>query len=211
MYSKKRQTEWIKAKPFFANRELLIKSYPVMQRWEDNYMKSLAAIATSGGGNVLEVGFGLGISAKYIERSKKVKLHTVIECHPSVIAFAKKLFREELKSGHMKLIKGFWEDVTPNMPNKSFDGILFDTSPLECGVDFFHFFPFFREAFRLLKDDGVFTYFSDEATEISELHLVELRRAGFKNIRFKICKVHPPKTCKYWKHRTIISPIIKKT
>ena len=96
------------------------------------------------------------------------------------------------------------------MPAKSFDGILFDSCPLDKEVEFFQFFPFFKEAFRLLKDDGVFTYFSDEATTISKAHKDLLKKVGFKNIKFEVTKIKPPKDCIYWKHNTIVSPIIKK-
>lgn len=209
-YSKESHESWKKTAPLYTEKALLIKSYQVMQRWEDNYMKSLAAIVTSKGGDVLEVGFGMGISAGYIQKSKKIDLHTVIECHPAIIEFARKMFNKELKSGRMKLLEGFWEDITPNLADKLYDGILFDSCPLDSGVEFFQFFPFFEEAYRLLKDEGIFTYFSDESKEISSEHRKELKIAGFKNIDFKICKVHPPKSCEYWKHNTIISPIILK-
>lgn len=209
-YSQQSHESWKKTTPLYTEKSLLIKSYQVMQRWEDGYMKSLAAIATSKGGDVLEVGFGMGISAGYIQKSSKINSHTVIECHPAVIEFAKKMFDKELKSGRMKILEGFWEDITPSLRDKLYDGILFDSCPLDSGVEFFQFFPFFEEACRLLKDDGIFTYFSDEATEISSEHQKELEAAGFKNIAFKICKVHPPKSCEYWKHRTIVSPIIRK-
>ncbi|OGZ66142.1 MAG: hypothetical protein A3C58_00655 [Candidatus Staskawiczbacteria bacterium RIFCSPHIGHO2_02_FULL_34_10] len=96
------------------------------------------------------------------------------------------------------------------MPDKYFDGILFDSCPLDKEVEFFQFFPFFKEAFRLLKDDGVFTYFSDEPLKVSKSHIEKLEKAGFKNIKFDICRVKPPKDCLYWKHNTIIAPIIKK-
>lgn len=209
-YSRDTQKSWINTNAVFTDKDLLIKNYQVMQRWEDNYMKSLATIATSLGGRILEIGFGLGMSAGYIERSKKMVEHVVIECHPDVIKSARGKFSKEFRSGRMKLLEGFWEDVTAKLPDKSFDGILFDSCPLESGVEYFQFFPFFKEAFRLLKDDGVFTYFSDEAKEISKKHLKELREAGFRNINFKICKVRPPKSCEYWKHNTIVTPIIKK-
>jgi guanidinoacetate N-methyltransferase len=194
----------------FTKKDLLIKGYQVMQRWEDNYMKSLAAVASSKGGEVLEIGFGLGMSAGYIERSKKLRHHNIIECHPEVIKLAKSLFSEQIRKGRIKILEGFWEDITPNLPDKSFDGILFDSCPLDSGVEFFQFFPFFEEAFRLLKDDGIFTYFSDEATEISETHARLLKDAGFENIQFKICRVKPPKTCEYWKHSTIVVPLVRK-
>jgi spermidine synthase len=93
---------------------------------------------------------------------------------------------------------------------KTFDGILFDSCPLDKEVEFFQFFPFFKEAFRLLKDDGIFTYFSDEPKNISNAHKKLLRSVGFTRINFEISKVNPPKDCIYWKHKTIVAPIIKK-
>lgn len=209
-YSKNSQKKWVKTKAVFTNKDLLIKDYQVMQRWEDCYMKSLATVATSRGGSILEVGFGLGISAGYIQKSKNIKTHIIIECHPEVVRLVNKKFPAQLASGRMKLLEGFWEDITPKLPDKSFDGILFDSCPLDSGVEFFQFFSFFSEAARLLKNDGVFTYFSDEAKKISRDHTKELKKAGFKSINYKICKVHPPKTCEYWKYNTIVSPIIKK-
>ncbi len=210
-YPRKVMSWWQTVKPVFTKDSLLINNFQVMQRWEDGYMKSLAAIATSKGGYILEVGFGMGISAGYIQKSPKIKTHTIIECHPDIIASAKNKFSNELKSGRMKLLNGFWEDVVPTLADKSFDGILFDSCPLDSGIEFFQFFPFFSEAYRLLKDDGIFTYFSDEAIEISEDHLELLKKVGFKSINFKICAVRPPKTCEYWKYNTIVSPIVKKS
>lgn len=211
IYSKTTKHNWLNTAPIFNEKEILIHSYQVMQRWEDNYMKSLAAVATSQGGKILEVGFGMGISAGYIEKSKKIQSHVVIECHPAILANAKKMFKKRIAGGGMKILKGFWEQVAPTLPANSFDGILFDSCPLDSGVEFFQFFPFFKEAFRLLKDNGFFTYFSDEARSISPRHMRELRKAGFKNIQYKLCKVNPPKTCEYWKHKTIVVPIVRKT
>lgn len=182
----------------------------IMQKWETPYMKQLAKIATSEGGQVLEVGFGMGISAGFIQESKKIDSHTVIECHPLVIASAKKKFPKAIQTKRMRILKGFWEDVTKTLPDKSFDGILFDSCPLDKEVEFFQFFPFFKEAFRLLKDDGTFTYFSDEPKIISTEHKKLLKKAGFKDIKFKVSPVNPPRDCMYWKHKTIVAPIIKK-
>lgn len=182
----------------------------IMQDWERPYMKRLAEIATSKGGSVLEVGFGMGISAGFIQHSKKIKKHSVIECHPMVIASAKKKFASAIRNKKMVILQGFWEEVVQGIPDKTFDGILFDSCPLDKEVEFFQFFPFFKEAFRLLKDGGVFTYFSDEPTKISAPHRKVLKDAGFKNIKFEISRVYPPKSCLYWKHKTIVAPIIKK-
>lgn len=210
IYSEGTREDWLRTSPKFNRKELLIRDLQVMQRWEDGYMKSLAAVVTSHGGNTLEVGFGLGISCGYILKSNKIKTHTVIECHPAVIENAHRMYKKDIAKGRLKIVRGFWEKVSPKLKSKSFDSVLFDSCPLELHVEFFQFFPFFKEANRLLKDDGIFTYFSDEAKTISKEHRKQLEKAGLKNIKFKICKVHPPKTCEYWKHNTIITPMIKK-
>lgn len=209
MYNKL-QKKWLKEDANISDKELKIKGYQVMQRWETPYMKDLAEIATSKGGNVLELGFGQGISAGFIQQSKKIIKHIIIEAHPKVVHEAFRLYNKEISEGKMQIFQGFWEDTTIFLKDKSFDGILFDTSPLEQETVFFHFFPFFKEASRLLKDDGIFTYFSDEPTEISSKHAQLLKKAGFNKIDYRVVKINTPDDCHYWKHNTIISPIIKK-
>jgi len=119
-------------------------------------------------------------------------------------------FRQELARGRMILINAFWEDVVSKFRDASFDGILFDTCPLDREVEFFHFLPFFEAAGRLLKPHGVFSYFSDEPREISADHRAALQRAGFKKIGFELYDVSPPAECRYWRHDTIVVPIVKK-
>lgn len=173
-------------------------------------MKALADVAASNGGNVLEVGFGLGVSAGYIQKSKKLVNHFIVEPHPEIIKYAIRLFPDSLQSGRMNLIQGFWEDVLPYFEDGQFDGILFDTNPLSQETQFFHFFPFFKDAFRLLKDGGVFTYFSDETEKITPGHLELLQQVGFKDVKYKICHIKPPKSCRYWSSDTIVVPIVHK-
>ena len=173
-------------------------------------MKELARMATSRGGDILEIGFGMGISADYIEKSKKVSSHTVIECHPDIIKYAAAKFKNEIAKGKLILMNGFWENIIPFLKESSFDGILFDTGPIDKEVEFFHFFPFFKYAYQLLKKGGIFTYFSDEPRDFSKEHLKQLKIAGFSNINCKICQVAPPKSCKYWEYKTIIAPIVIK-
>lgn len=46
---------------------LIIDGHPVMEQWEKPYMFKLGEVATRNGGRVLEVGFGLGLSATSIQ------------------------------------------------------------------------------------------------------------------------------------------------
>ena len=56
----------------------------VMMDWEDPIMSASSAYITEGGGDILEVGFGMGISSNYIQ-SHNISSHTIIENHPQVI------------------------------------------------------------------------------------------------------------------------------
>ena len=56
----------------------------VMMDWEHSIMSASAAYVTEGGGDILEVGFGMGISAGYIQ-SHSISSHTIIENHPQIV------------------------------------------------------------------------------------------------------------------------------
>lgn len=205
-----KKADWNNEPAVFDEHTLKIDGHPVMEDWEMDYMKRLADIATSNGGNILELGYGMGLSTKFIEASKGLDSHFVIECHPDVVQRAIIDFRKEIIASKMHILSGFWQDVTPSLKSDSFDGILFDTYPLtEEEIHGNHFW-FFEEAFRLLKKGGVLTYYSDEVKNFSPNHMHKLQYAGFKEINLDIVRVNPPADCQYWQHNTIVAPIIVK-
>ena len=67
------RSQWRNAEPEFSCRDssgtlcLTILGAPVMEDWELPYMEALADVACHAGGRVLEVGYGLGLSAQAIE------------------------------------------------------------------------------------------------------------------------------------------------
>jgi guanidinoacetate N-methyltransferase len=204
-----KKEDWPKAKATFTDHDLKIFDCAVMEDWETPYMKDLADIATMKGGVILELGYGMGISANFIQTHKITK-HIIIEANHQVAQRAR-LFAKHAKY-ETEILEGFWEDQIKKIPDESIDGILFDTYPLsepELYQNHFYFFPY---AFRKLKPGGVFTYYSDEIKGFGKVHLKKLKEAGFKlkNIKYKISKVKPPKDCEYWKANTILAPIILK-
>jgi len=210
------KAEFLKEHALYTRDSLDIAGHEIMQRWETNYMKRLAAIACRNGGSVLELGFGMGISAHFIEKHKHcksqpcVKKHIIIEAHPEVCKYAKKMFEGEMKAGQIELISGYWQDATKKMKAGSFDGILFDTYPLtEEEIHRNHFY-FFKEAHRLLKKHGILTYYSDESKKFSKEHIKKLREAGFSSIDWEKTRVKPPKASMYWRKNTILAPVITK-
>jgi guanidinoacetate N-methyltransferase len=181
-----------------------------MEDWELPYMQRLADIAASRGGTVLEVGYGMGISASALQ-ARKIDSHVVVECHPDVITRCVAAHRSALASGSMHLMTGYWQDVTPMLAAGSFDGILFDTYPVNPLEGITHLF-FFEEAYRLLKPGGVLTYFSSEPTTLRPLDFEKLEQAGFQrsNIHLEACAVNPPADCTYWREPSIVVPTVIK-
>jgi len=127
------------------NKNLLLNNdtgYQVMMEWEKEYMKDLIE-KLNPFGDVLEIGFGLGISANFIQKYN-IKSHTIIECNPVVL---KKLKKWAKKQKHKVIIvEDRWQDVLSSLGY--FDTIFFDDTPETNGLegdpfdtrvyDFFH-------------------------------------------------------------------------
>lgn len=103
---------------------LLIDGVQAMQAWERELMWRSADMLCEGGGDFLEVGLGLGLSALRIARKHNVRSHTVIEKHGKVI----ELFRQENADAptNLKIIHSDFFDYVDRLQPQSFDGIFFD-------------------------------------------------------------------------------------
>jgi guanidinoacetate N-methyltransferase len=198
---------WRYAPAHFRNGSLTILGHPVMEDWEAPYMHRLAGIAAGNGGVVLEVGFGLGLSAGYLQRHE-IERHIVLEANGDVFARLLDFARRAPRPVDARL--GFWQDLLPTIPDGSIDGILFDTYPMNESELHCNHFTFFAEAHRVLRPGGIFTYYSDEITDFSPRHLSLLRAAGFTSIEREVCAVDPPAGCLYWRSETIMVPVIVK-
>ncbi|MBI5037328.1 MAG: class I SAM-dependent methyltransferase [Candidatus Kerfeldbacteria bacterium] len=205
---KDRQT-WKNAPAVFDAHTLKIFGHPVMEDWETPYMKELATIATKNGGVILELGYGMGISANFIQQAAILK-HIVIEANHEVAEKAREF--AHTAPHPVEVLEGLWEEVIDQVADNSIDGILFDTYPLsELEIHKNHF-GFFRTAFKKLKSGGVFTYYSDEIDDYHPVHLKKLIAAGFKrkDINGRVIPMHPPADCQYWKADTMLAPIVTK-
>lgn len=169
-------------------------------------MEVMADEVTQGGSDVLEVGFGMGLSANAILQ-RGCASYTVIEAHPKVAEFAREWGARQ--SAPVKVIEGFWQDVAPTL-GPDYDSILFDTYPLsrkERGRNHFSFIP---EAPRLLRLGGVLTLYSDETVDFRSEHL-KLLLTHFNEVKLvKVGGLRPPPECEYWHGDTMVIPVAKK-
>jgi predicted O-methyltransferase YrrM len=93
----------------------------VMGDWEHPLMSASAAYITENGGDILEIGFGMGLSAGYMH-SHSISSHTVVEIHPDIIPRAIEWAAER---PNVTIITGSWYDRLNDL--STYDGILYDT------------------------------------------------------------------------------------
>jgi predicted O-methyltransferase YrrM len=93
----------------------------VMMDWEHELMSASAAYVTENGGDILEIGFGMGISAGYIQ-SHSISSHTIIENHPDIITKALEWASEKQ---NVTIITGSWYDNLDTL--STYDGVFYDT------------------------------------------------------------------------------------
>jgi len=126
----------------------------IMSIYEEPIMKVAAEIVANKGGDILNVGFGLGIIDHFIQL-KNPTSHTIIEPH-------KQLFKEAIENGwdkNVEMLNESWLESVDRFikEGKKFDGIYFDPFLYEqynSTLD-----KFLKKLKYILKEDGVFSYF----------------------------------------------------
>jgi spermidine synthase len=190
----------------YSGEQLLVGGFEVMQAWERPLMRALAEEAARSRGHVLEVGFGMGISATFLIEAGCTR-YTVIEPHRAVL----ERFRswQKLQPVPVQVIEGFWEDRIDQLG--LFDGILFDTYPVsEPEAHEKVYVPFIPKASEHLRPGGVFTFYTGYADALPPAHM-ELLRKHFSSVRlYHVEGLEPPKDCQYFHHSRMVVPVCTK-
>ena len=92
----------------------------VMMSWEAPIMEKSAEYICESKGDILEIGFGMGICSDYIQ-AQGVNSHTIVEIHPQIIEKLK--IRAEDKD-NVIIVEGDWSSVSGL---GTYDGIFIDT------------------------------------------------------------------------------------
>ena len=93
----------------------------VMMDWEDDIMKASADYVCEGGGDILEIGFGMGIAADYIQ-ANSITSHTIVEIHPQIIERARAW---AVGKSNVTIVEGDWYTIKDSL--STYDGIFYDT------------------------------------------------------------------------------------
>jgi len=108
----------------FTDKNIFFKQNPksvVMDLASKSLMKMYSYIVCQNGGNVLDVGFGMGFSSE--EMSNLADHYTCIEINPQVY---EKALEWSKGKPNVTIIFGDWVDIIPTLKTK-FDGIFMDT------------------------------------------------------------------------------------
>jgi len=195
------ENKWETSEATYDEHQLLIDGQQVMQDWERPLMLAMADAATESHGDVVEVGFGMAISATAIQE-RGVRSHTIIECNPQVVEQFER-WRGRWPQRDIRLAQGRWQDVYERLG--PFDGVFFDVYPLDedefaqsviASITFAE--PFFPAATKMLRPGGVFTYYSNEIDTLSRRHQ-RLLLKHFSSFSVSVVRdLCPPEDCHYW-------------
>jgi len=149
----------------------------VMMDWEDGLMSSSAAYVTQNGGDILEIGFGMGISANYIQ-SASITSHTIVENHPDIIPKAQEW---ALDKSNVTIVTGSWYDVLGDL--STYDGIFYDTYGDE------HYIYFSSSLSQLVKEGTVVTWWNTLSTSSNVFNI--------SNVGYQTINTSPPTNSYY--------------
>jgi amino acid adenylation domain-containing protein len=197
--------DWSASTADYDGTQLRIEGQQVMQDWESPLMEEMARTVTAGGGDILEIGFGMGISATFIQEHGSrsgLRSYTVVECNEAVIAQFER-WRARYPGRDIRLIRGRWQEVAARLG--VYDGVFFDTyhNDEKEFVDHIldevtfaeHFFP---TAAACLRPGGIFTYYSNEIDSFSRRHQRRILE-HFRSLTLSVVRgLRPPADCNYW-------------
>ncbi|MEZ5066034.1 MAG: class I SAM-dependent methyltransferase [bacterium] len=180
----------------------------IMEDWQVPLMKAMAGHVAGRESDVLEIGFGRGVSAEWIQRAG-VRSHTIVEANPACVRRFFDPWRAAHRERDIRLVEGRWQDVVDRLDR--YDAVFFHAVPLDErelrehmieSVTFAeHFFPVAAE---LLRPGGTFTYLTTEIDSLGREHQRSLLR-WFHSVTLTVQPIEvPADTGDAWWARTMV-------
>ena len=193
--------------------QAILSDDEIMEDWQIPIMEAMARMVSQSQGDVLEIGFGRGISSEMIQ-NHEVRSHTIIECNDAIVDRFEK-WKEKYQGRDIRMVHGMWQDVIGNLEN--FNSIFFHTYPLNedeymnyvnGSVTFAEHF--FETAVAHLHPGGAFTYFSNEIDSLSREHQ-RLILKHFSSFSVEMVKLDVPDDVKdtWWANSMVVIKAVK--
>ncbi len=158
----------------------------VMMSWEDSLMKRHAEVVCENGGDILEIGFGMGIAANYIQELNP-NSHTIIEPHPQIL---EKLREWATDKPNVNIIEGEWYKIKEQLGK--YDGIFYDAYGDNDYKKVKEVLP------DITKEGSILTFWNNRG-EQSNNHEID------ENITYEEIEVDPPQNS-YFNHTIYYLP-----
>ena len=175
---------------FLEDRIISDKLGIIMMDWEHPLMKRHAEVICQNGGDILEIGFGMGISAQYIQE-QNIDSHTIIEIHIEIAEKARKWAEDK---ENVEIIEADWYDVVDEL--KTYDGIFYDAERDDHKTEFYKIIK------SSLRDGGVYTFFNPQGDGVENHHNIK------ENIKYEIIDIDSPEN-PYFNSKTYYLPIVE--
>ena len=199
---------------FRAPVDASIAAEHVMEDWQVPLMRVMASHVAQAHGDVLEIGFGRGVSAELIQESG-VRSHTIVEPDERIITRYFEPWRARHADREIRLLTGKWQDVENRIA--LFDGIFFHAVPLDeqefadymvAGATFAEHA--FRPMARHLRPGGVFTYLTTEIDSLSRRHQRRLLE-HFREFSTSVVRLQVPEDTRdlWWAQSMVVVKAVR--
>jgi guanidinoacetate N-methyltransferase len=211
LFSRHLRENWKAAKPDYVRTKggetiLRILGHEVMSDYPLPYMKGMAEVVTRKGGNVLNIGYGLGLLDRAIEEFRETRGL----CDHYVVELNRYLAGDARKDKNLIVIEGDCREELPRL-SVQFAGIAYDGYPLDLeelhrdGVVFLETLA----KTQLLMKGGMLSFFVDAKNQLGSKFKKYLAKLGFSLLDVKkipVCR--PRRRSKNWQADHFLLPVV---
>jgi hypothetical protein len=188
---------WTSTPPHRTPTTLWVGDRQAVQTWEAPLMHAMADAVARPGGDVLEIGFGLNMSADRL-MAHGCRSYTVIEAHADIADWAEAWGKQQ--AAPVTVLRGLWQEVLRDLHGQRFDTVFFDTCPTGTHEDQDWYSAFLPYAAGLTRPGGAFTWFGSGKPLDRTDPSYGVLASSFPHIETRVVSnLRPDPSCHYWR------------